>query len=301
MRMILQNGRLGARQFQGLPTDLFGFFNADDYASGPLADWPDPRAFVAARAGHLEKIGALDLPDGSLIDYTTWAQFLPWYDWRVEDPRVEWPHFREFDAVIGSAKDIEIWVDETRLSGRLFFWSTCAALAREGIGPGRVRVCRFPRFGSDIKERTFWEPLYLDQPGRAYPAEAIPEADWTQRIALWEAICALPAAPSAEVLACAADDFALMQGRFPDAEGMNNIRWRLLRVTPEDWRKMARVVGDAMCAGWDVGDDVRDIGLKHELEAMAQLPEPLVEVKGQGAMRFCEVRLTQAGRALQAR
>ena len=300
MRVILQNGRLGAERFEGLPEDVAGFYNLDDYSTGPLADWDDPAAFAASRAAYLGEIGALDLPDGSRADYRTWMQFLPWYDWQTQDPTVEWPYFFEFDDVIGSAPDIEIWVEEELLRGRLFFWSTVAALDQRGIGPERVRVCRFPKFGGDKKAAGVWEALYLDQARRVYPAEDISGLEWARMITLWKAICALPEAPDAAALAEAPGDFALMQGRALDADGMNNIRWRLLRAAPVDWTKMARVVGDAMGAGWDVGDNVGDSVLQHELECMARLPEPLVEINGSGAMRFCALRLTQAGRAMLA-
>ncbi len=62
---------------------------------------------------------------------------------------------------------------------------------------------------------------------------------------------------------------------------------------------MARVIGDAMGSGWDEGDHVGDSILKAELENMSRLLPPLIEVNGTGAMRNCEVRLTEIGENMQ--
>jgi hypothetical protein len=58
---------------------------------------------------------------------------------------------------------------------------------------------------------------------------------------------------------------------------------------------MTRIVGDGMVAGWDENDRVGDGVLQAELEKMARIDPPLIEIDGNGAMRFCQVRLTPEG------
>lgn len=88
----------------------------------------------------------------------------------------------------------------------------------------------------------------------------------------------------------------MMIGRHADpATGLNNLQRRLLKTVAAEWCKMARIVGDAMYAGHEQNDSASDMILQAELEAMARANDPLIEIEGSGAMRYCSVRLTDRG------
>jgi hypothetical protein len=116
----------------------------------------------------------------------------------------------------------------------------------------------------------------------------------------WKAMTTLPQ-PIDPALTGKVDEhclhaFEVLRNRYRNpSTGLTNLQTRLLRAVKSGWSKMARTVGDAMGAGWDENDRVGDGVLQAELEKMAQMAPPLIEIDGTGAMRFCQVRLTPDG------
>lgn len=115
---------------------------------------------------------------------------------------------------------------------------------------------------------------------------------------LWDLAKRFPYPISGEVRAdgLAAPVFEILATRIVDADtGISALQQRLLDAASEEWTKMARVVGNAMAAGFELRDRVGGGYLRHELWTLSRLDPPLTEIAGTGAMRDCKVRLTTAG------
>ncbi|MEL6586124.1 MAG: hypothetical protein AAFY65_15800 [Pseudomonadota bacterium] len=303
MRIVLAHGHVPFAQPPKLPAGMVLFVCHEDFTMGPLRDWNDQPKFWKARAAYWRQTPVLDLPDGTKMDYVVWLQALPRYDLvdlltrgtRFEDL----PETHRFEDVAPKATAIEIWWDRTPGS-TVLLWYLSAALEGLGIDPSGVSVCAFPGSLREDRPQAFWSDMLLDRPGRAIPAVPLGEAERQVMARCWSAAVDLPAPIDPALMTQAAphvlDTFDVLKGRHPNAEtGLTNLEARLLHATHEDWRKMARVVGDAMGAGWDENDEVGDGVLQAALEEMAQRVPPLVEVKGTGEMRFCRARLAPAG------
>lgn len=147
--------------------------------------------------------------------------------------------------------------------------------------------------------------MLLDRTERSIPAVLLDPSDWQLLEDCWNAITLLPQ-PIDPSLMPRVDEYALhafevLTNRHPNrATGLTNLQARLLVAVKPDWSKMARIVGDVMVAGWDENDRVEVGVLQAELEKMARMNPPLIEIDGTGAMRFfCQVRLTPEGATKQ--
>jgi hypothetical protein len=247
-------------------------------------------------------------PDGSKMHYVVWQQDLPRYD-LVESIKSgvsfeEMPRTYEFAELIYKATTIEIWHDFS-VRGCVFRWYVVAALHSIGIQPERVSTCVLPDLIRERQSAGFWSDMLLDKPRRAVPAAPISTSDWDLALQYWTALTAMPNPVEKDLLQQAdkpsRDALAALSARFPDpATGLTNIQGRLLRSASDDWRKMARVVGDAMGVGWEENDPIGDSFLHAELIKMARMNPPLLKIEGEGAMRYCRVRLTHLGETTRA-
>ncbi len=308
MRLILSQSLLDIETPPDLPNGTYFFVCFEDFSVGPLKDWNDQTEFNRQRADHWEKTRRLDLPDGSKIDYFVWMQGLPRYDLaELIQSGVsfeEMPKTFKFTELIHEATTIEIWHDLS-VRGCVLQWYTVAALHSIGIQRQRVSTCVLPDLIHERKSAAFWSDLLLDNPERAAPAAPISTSDWDLALQYWAALTGMPN-PAEKALVQRADKpsrdaLAVLSGRFPDpATGLTNIQERLLRSASNDWRKMARVVGDAMGIGWDENDPVGDAVLHAELIKMASSIPPLVKIEGEGAMRYCRVRLAHHGETVRS-
>lgn len=160
------------------------------------------------------------------------------------------------------------------------------------VDPGRVFL---GRIDDDVFRDEGRSAAMFDE---GADGQTMPKADWSAALTAWDAVTS----GALDRISNNAQVLEVLAGRRMDPlTGLNNIRRRLLAAARPEWTKMARVVGEAMAAGYDMRDDVGDAVLKFELEEMARLPTALVEITGEGAMRFCEVRVTSAGADLQMR
>ena len=64
---------------------------------------------------------------------------------------------------------------------------------------------------------------------------------------------------------------------------------------------MSRVIGNAIKENWDHLDQVGDTVLKLELEKMAGLDDPFIQIKGEGPMTQCRVCLMFRGKVMKDR
>ena len=302
MRLILSSS-LPSLPLPEPPPETYGFYCAEDFTVGPRAHWGEPERFRAERAEYWARSDAYGPPDGAERIYYVWNQFAPHISLEDYVALIETeqdPAFHDAEDLFPLAESIEIWVDPS-VHAQTCLWFSLAEFGRRGVAREKFRLCRFARAGANCSDAE-WAALLSDAPDRPLPAEPITEAEWQRAQALWQAVTALPRRPDPALLhdAGTAQCFARLAGRFADPlTGLNALQRRLLRGTHPDWRHMARVVGDAMAAGYRQGDPVGDAVLKFELEAMATLTPPPVEIDGTGAMRFCKLRLTEAGEALR--
>ncbi|WP_411352160.1 DUF1835 domain-containing protein [Leisingera aquaemixtae] len=88
---------------------------------------------------------------------------------------------------------------------------------------------------------------------------------------------------------------------YPRADsGLTHVQERLLKATPMEWTKSARVVGNAMVGDQPDGRSFGDGILFSNLIGMAdqKQSDPAIELRGERrTMRACEVRLTDFGEA----
>lgn len=304
MRLILCHRHMSIRQPPPrLPegTVVFTFF--EDFSVGPIADWTERPAFDRQRAAFWRDVRALDLPDGSTAEYFVWYQALPRIDLvkAIESGLSfdDLPPIYDRDGLLDRAEIIEIWHDQS-VAGLLFRWFTLADLQQAGVSRDRVRACVLPdEFRAPLADGTIAKML-LDQPDRPVPKRPVSPDDLDMALACWDARVRLPTPtamlPGADALV--ARVFEILAARHPNpVTGLGNIETRLLASASQDWRKMARVVGEAMASGIDAGDPVGDGVLQHILHQMAQHSPPLVRIDGEGALRNCRVQLTEAGAA----
>ena len=305
MRLILHQRNLDIDRdaTPELSDGTFAFICFEDFSVGPLGDWKDRAKFNESRAEFWRKTELLTLPDGSQMDYFIWNQTLPRYDLvemaqsgvLAEDIPI--PH--ELHELIPTAKSIEIWQDAT-VGGQVFLWYTVAALRDFQIGPNHVSVCMLLDRLQKKQPPKFWSDMLLDRPDRAVAAAPLSEREWALALKYWDALTKLPEVVDPKLLQGAErpvrDAFLTLSKRHPsEVSGLTNIQERLLHSTRHDWQKMARTIGDAMVAGFQANDPVGDLVLQAELNEMARMTPPLVEIDGEGAMRFCRVRLTPFG------
>ena len=303
MRIILWHRHLDIAQTPKLPDETIVFACYEDFTVGPLHDWNNQSEFRRHRSDYWQKTSTLDLPDGTKMDYLVWLQALPRHDLvELLQRGVSFddiPETHEFDDLAHKATSIEIWCDRTP-SSNLLLWYLCAALEDLKLDPSCVSICIIPNTLREKRTKKFWSNVLLDASDRASPAIPLSAADRRLMSRYWNAATELPKPIDPALVQDAephiVDTFAVLMNRHPDSEtGLTNLQARLLRSTTEDWRKMARIVGDAMGLGWDENDDVGDGVLQAELKEMARMVPPLVEIDGTGAMRFCHVRLTTDG------
>ncbi|MFZ5962158.1 hypothetical protein ACOXXX_04335 [Thalassococcus sp. BH17M4-6] len=303
MRLILCPEIFDLPKSHEFPDDAVAFFCFEDFSVGPLGNWRNPSEFKKSRAAFWQNSTIFDLPDGSKMPYSAWMQFLPRYD-LVEMIRSgvytdDVPVSRDFEEVAAQATTIEIWRDRTA-SGEVLQWYLSAMLPILGVDLGRVSVCLFTHPISRKQPNAFWSDMLSDAPDRGVPALRPSPSDWQHMSMCWDAITHLPDPIDAFLLETP-DDHALhalemMKGRFPDVvTGLTNIQARLLRAAADDWRKMIRTLSDAMIAGDDAHDAIRLYSLEASLNEMVQMPDPLIEKRGEGPIRNCEVRLTSLG------
>jgi len=304
VRIILHHSPLGTntKRLPKLPDETYVFVCIEDFSVGPLCDWQDRAKFQESRSEFWQRTELLTLPDGSKNEYFVWHQSLPRFDLvemvkggiAIEDIPI--PH--KLNEIIPTAKTIEIWYDLS-VRGQVFLWYTVAALQDYQIHPKFVATCELSDHLQEYP-RKFWSGMLLDKVDRAIPAIRIPEREWRQVLCYWDALTKLPK-PVDQTLIQSAEEpmrkvLATMSGRYPsETLALNNIQERLLRSTRHEWQKMAVTIGDAMFAGYEEHDPVGDFVLQFELNQMAQMTPPLVEVDGEGAMRFCNVKLTPHG------
>ena len=237
------------------------------------------------------------------MPYFVWMQILPKFDLvevnkngiEINDETLP----LEFDDAAPVATEIEIWRDQS-VNGVIFQWYLSALLPLMGVDLSNVSICQFPQANSDKFTEKFWSEMLYDMPNRDFPARALSLSDWQEMLRCWEAIANLPDPIDASLLKTSDKQtlqaFEVMKGRLPDAlTGLNNIQARILQATSADWKKMVRSISDAMIAGRNSNDNVPLNTLEATLNEMAKQPQPLIEKKGSGPMRNCEVRLTPLG------
>ena len=303
MRLILCHEFLHFPKRVQLPNETFTFLCYEDFSVGPLGDWRDLSKFRKSRKAFWRKSPGSALPDGSTMPYFVWMQILPKFDLvevnkngiEINDETLP----LEFDDAAPFATEIEIWRDQS-VNGVIFQWYLSALLPLMGIDLSNVSICQFPQANSDKFTEKFWSEMLYDMPNRDFPARALSLSDWQEMLRCWEAIANLPDPIDACLLKTSdtltLQAFEVMKGRLPDAlTGLNNIQTRILQATSADWKKMVRSISDAMMAGRDSNDHVPLNTLEATLNEMAKQPQPLIEKKGSGPMRNCEVRLTPLG------
>lgn len=276
----------------------------DDFSVGPLADWRDPVRFRSTRADFWATAPHAGWEIGVTPDPPLWFQFhppvrashLPAEGALDGDPIDDLPLLDHADAIF------ELWSDAT-LRGQVMLWYAVAELTRAGVGLDRLRHCALPDLVATPFDGRFWRRMLTDAPDRDFPAVAIPPATRDRMLRCWAAVVARPARVPDDL----AQDpvtgpvFRHLVGRAPDpATGLTNLQTRLVRATPDDWTRMARVIADAMGAGYEVGDRVGDRILCAELRALTRDQSALVELSGPGQMFNTQVRLTEIGRRRRA-
>lgn len=290
-----------------LPDETFVFVCMEDFSVGPLFGWDDPAEFQRNRSDFWQATPLLDLPDGSKADYFVWHQMLPRCDLvealKSGTPFDDIPEPLQLEQVAAKAKSIEIWSDRS-VQGYAFLWYLSIALEGMGVDRNAVSLCVFHEDIFSKRPQKFWRDMLLDRTERSIPAVLPNSSDWQLLVDCWKAITMLPQPIDPSLMPTvdknALHAFKVLKNRHPNrATGLTNLQARLLVAVKPDWSKMARIVGDVMVAGWDENDRVGDGVLQAELEKMARMGPPLIEIDGTGAMRFCQVRLTPEGATKQ--
>ncbi|MFK7940128.1 MAG: hypothetical protein AB8B82_12155 [Roseovarius sp.] len=290
-----------------LPGETFVFVCMEDFSVGSLIGWDDLVEFQRNRSDFWQATPLLDLPDGSKADYFVWHQTLPRCDLvgalKSGMSFDDIPEPLQLEQVAAKATSIEIWSDRS-VQGYAFLWYLSIALEGMGVDRNAVSLCVFHEDIFGKRPKKFWSDMLLDRTERGIPAVPLNPTDWQLLVDCWNAITMLPQ-PIDPSLMPRVDEYALhafevLKNRHPNrATGLTNLQARLLVAVKPDWSKMARIVGDVMVAGWDENDRVGDGVLQAELEKMARMDPPLIEIDGTGAMRFCQVRLTPEGATKQ--
>ncbi len=289
--------------------ETFAFDCLEDFTFGELKDWPDAEAFRATREAHWQSNPMQRLPDGNVMDYSVWAQSYPEYDFvnYLFTPPEEHPEFQDFEALLPKADEIDICV-APYARDQVGLWYTCAELKRLGVSQEQVRLIELPDRAAEIDDGKVAKDLLVN----ANPAHSkVVRLEWERRCSFWDAATQRPKpltqALRASMTADEVNAWAVLEGRMPDPKtGLSNLNDSLLAAASLShafgkWVKMARVIGDAMVIAWEARDRVGAGVLQNELEALARREPPLVEIKGEGGMRFCEVRFTEEGQALAER
>lgn len=275
----------------------------EDFSVGPLLGWENPAEFQRNRSDFWQATPLLDLPDGSKADYSVWHQSLPRCDlveaFKSGRSFDTIPQPLQLEQVAAKATSIEIWTERS-VQGCAFLWYLSIALKGVGVDRNTVSLCVFHEDIFSKRPQKFWGDMLSDRKERRIPAVLPTPSDWQLLVDCWNAFALLPK-PIDPSLMRKVDDYALhafevLKNRHPNrAKGLTNLQARLLIAVKADWSKMARIVSDVMVAGWDENDRVGDGVLQAELEKMARMEHPLIEIDGSGAMRFCKVRLTPEG------
>lgn len=303
MHLILCHRPIHVAKPPQLPHGKFVFACFENFSVGPLQNWGNSVEFQKNRSDFWTKTSKLDLPDGAKMDYFVWLQELPRHDpvkWSQGGGEVtDIPETYECDELLPQAAKIEIWADHT-VSGYAFLWYVIATLEDVGVDRGCVTLSCIPDFIGDRQSSKFWTDMLLDHPERGILANTLSETEWRLMLRSWNAITQLPEGPDPELIKDMDEKtlrvFDILRGRYADPEsGLTNVQMRLLCTVRKEWLKMTRVLGDAICAGWDDLDPVGDAVLHTELEEMSRMAPPLVEMSGVGEMPNCRVRLTSAG------
>jgi len=303
MRIILSQSHFQLANPSPLPDGTFVFVCMEDFSVGPLSGWNNPAEFHRNRSDFWQATPLLDLPDGRKADYFVWHQTLPRCD-LVEALKSgmsfeDIPEPLQLEQVAAKATSIEIWSDGS-VQGHAFLWYLSIALEGMGVDRNTVSLCVFHEDIVTKRPQKFWNDMLLDRTERSIPAVLPTPSDWQLLVDCWNAITILPQPIDPSLMRRLDENalhaFEVLKNRHPNrATGLTNLQARLLDAVKADWSKMARIVGDVMAAGWDENDRVGDGVLQAELEKMARMGPPLVEIDGTGAMRFCKVRLTPDG------
>lgn len=310
MRLILHHHHLDIdrKAATRLPDDTVAFLCFEDFSVGPLGDWHDRALFEKRRAAFWRTTELLTLPDGKQMAYFVWHQSLPRID-LVEMVKSgvavdDIPMPRELHDLIPEATRIEIWHDGT-VRGHVFLWYMAAVLKDLSIDAKIISTCRFEDHLRTKRSGRFWSDMLTDAPDREIAALQWSDTDRSLALQYWTALTKLPEPVDLELMNGAEptvkEAFDILAKRHLNGTSqLTNLQQRLLNAARSDWRKMARTIGDAMVAGIDENDPVGDFVLQAELHAMARMTPPLVDIEGEGAMRFCRVRLTSQGEAMKA-
>ncbi|MEP5761565.1 MAG: hypothetical protein ABJ327_20085 [Litoreibacter sp.] len=307
MRLILCDRYLDIAKKVDAPDDTFVFTCCEDFSVGSIQDWNAPTKFHQARSELWWKETNWAEVE---IDYRVWLQVLPNQERmtqelaaKTERGEIELQEPYKFEDLAPKADQIELWADASVRSS-VWRWYMVATLERMGVDLSRVFVSNISEDGFREHKKRFWTRLVNNAEDRAFPADQLSQAQLENMIQYWEAAVSLPTPINPEFAASFDEStrhvFNILSARHPDPETrLSNIEARLLKGARSEWKKMAYVVANAMGKGWDDNDSVGHSHLQIVLKDMALKQPALVEIKGQGEMRFCDVRLTSLGQMLQ--
>lgn len=307
MRIILTRGPLGRDDPPELPADTHVFLAWEDFSVGPLDAWGDWDKFCAQRAEYHRQLDKYYGVSQDSFLYAQWIRILPRFDLvELHNSGVDVSDIQpppDLDEISTQATTVELWCDDT-VQGQVIVWGLAAVSEKMGIDRDLISICWISDWRGKKTIKGFWNDMLLDTPERKIKPERPSAKQWEVWAQLWDVVVGKRDLAAVEVnnldeMSRHAMD--VIAGRnAQDADGLSNVHRRLLRSARADWTKMARTVSEAMFDGWNEKDGVGDICLQFELWKMAGASTPLIEIKGEGAMRFCEVRLTPEGRKQQA-
>ena len=307
MRLILSQVHITCEQPPELPGDTHVFQSWDDFSVGPLGAWGDWDRFFQERAAFHDQVWEAGA-SGVVLEYMQWIRSLPHLDLvalyksGVDVSDIQWP--LEFDEAVAQATNVELWYDDT-VQGHVFLWFVAAAYTQMGINRDAISVCRHINW-RDFKESVgFWNDMLLDAATRKFKTRRPTATEWDQWAACWDAVAG-PATTNFDVLGSvdegARQTIDVIRGRVPNPEtGLSNIQLSLLQFAPETWGGMSRVIVNAMKENWDHADQLDHNVLKLELEKMAGMDDPFVQIEGEGRMTQCRICLTSRGKAMKDR
>ena len=287
-RPLLPSGPDGVEIFRSL----------DDPSVGPWTGWPDVDAVARTRAEWRLSISRDPVMDDWTAEYLLdpWACVHPRFptETLIADPDMRIP---DAATALSEADAVEVWRHDSP-HGLVWLWHVVAWIgARGGLTP-TLSALALPE--SEAATDALWHSGLAGDADHAARLERLDRQAQDRMRRLWEAAIALPAPPDPDLLAepGAQQAFDILAGRRPDPRtGLSTLRLRLLAATRPDWTRMALVIGQTMARSLEDGDWVGDVWLQSELEEMARLDPPLVEIEGTGAMRDCKVRRTASGTA----
>lgn len=295
-RMILVSSVTAVKTLREVEpdADIWGCF--EDFTVGPLPPLDDMAAFRRARGAYYAEMPGLNAPvfaDLVLDPFTNFSKAS--LQEMMRDPSLADVEPADFSEALSSAERIEIWGDRSASDQAMLLYLVTLL---ETLGVPAERI-----FTLMIKTARFVPLSCLKKEDFPQVREASPLG--SQRAAalrdLWRAYSGTAILPKNKVVSAEMKHaFAVRAGREPDPNtGLNNLQRRMLQFVPDDWTKMARVIGETMAAGWDEMDTVGDAVLHLEFERMGNNASAPVEIRGTGPeMRHREVRLTTQGRAL---